>query len=299
MGLDSDGTKFLFAAHAAGVSFRNTAMLGRQNFFPEVPQLQRLLDLREKGLSASQFLADSKGFAEKFFELLGAEEVLALDNSDYEGAAIVTDLNAPIAETLRNRFSAVVDGGCLEHIFNFPQAIRNCMEMLRVGGHFLGITPANNFCGHGFYQFSPELYFRVFSETNGFALRAILTKENNTWFVVDDPDQFGGRVELQNNRPTYLFVLAKKIAAQKLFLQPPQQSDYARTWAANAIKSRTGSAPAQTFTQKIRALLPTKSKDALRPLAANLSIRRRYSCFHPVDETALLQGDFEIHPVGT
>ena len=296
MGLDSDGTKFLFAAHAAGVSFRNTAMLGRQNFFPEVPQLQRLLDLREKGLSASHFLADSKGFAEKFLEFLGAEEVLALDNSDYEGAAIVTDLNAPIAETLQNRFSVVVDGGCLEHIFNFPQAIRNCMEMLRVGGHFLGITPANNFCGHGFYQFSPELYFRVFSETNGFALRAILTKEKNTWFVVDDPDRFGGRVELQNNRPTFLFVLAKKIANQEPFLQPPQQSDYALKWEARPSEPGPRSSPERSFTDGLRTLLPTKSKELLRPLAANIPIRYRYPCYHRVDEAALLKGDFEIHP---
>ena len=69
MGLDSDGTKFLFAARAAGVSFRNTATLGRQNFFPEPAQLQRLLDLQKPGLSAKEFLADSRGYAEKFLEL--------------------------------------------------------------------------------------------------------------------------------------------------------------------------------------------------------------------------------------
>ena len=130
MGLDSNGTKFLFAAHAAGVSFRQTAMLGRQNFFPEPAQLQRLLDLRQTGLSAVEFLADSHSYAEKFLAFLGAEEAVAIDNSAYEGAAIVTDMNAPIDASLKNRFNVVLDGGCLEHIFNFPQAIRNCMEML-------------------------------------------------------------------------------------------------------------------------------------------------------------------------
>ncbi len=73
MGLDSNGTKFLFAAHASGVSFRQTAMLGRQNFFPEPAQLQRLLDRRQSGLSADKFLADSQSYAEKFLEFLGAE----------------------------------------------------------------------------------------------------------------------------------------------------------------------------------------------------------------------------------
>ena len=70
---------------------------------------------------------------------------------------------------LKNKYTLVIDGGCLEHIFNFPVAIKNCMEMLQEGGHFIGITPANNLMGHGFYQFSPELYFRIFSKENGFA----------------------------------------------------------------------------------------------------------------------------------
>jgi len=286
MGLDSDGAKFLFAARAAGVSFRHTAMLGRQNFFPAISHLQRLLDLRQKGLSAAEFLTDSKGYAEKLFEFLGANEIVAIDNSNYEGAAIVTDLNAPVAATLKNRFTAICDGGCLEHIFHFPQAIKNCMEMLRLGGHFLGITPANNFCGHGFYQFSPEIYFRVFSEPNGFALRAILTKERNTWFLVDDPAQFGGRVELQNNRPTYLFVLAEKISERVIFLQPPQQSDYARRWNAEPGHANLA------FGEKLRATLPPRLKDAFRPLTANLSIRHRYPCYRALDETALLAGNF-------
>ena len=299
MGLDSDGSKFLFAAHAAGVSFRNTAMLGRQNFFPEPAQLQRLLDLRKTGLSAAEFLADSKSYAEKFLHFLGAEEAIAIDNSDYEGAAIVTDMNAPIGPALQNRFSAVLDGGCLEHIFNFPQAIANCMEMLQVGGYFLGITPANNFCGHGFYQFSPEIYFRIFSGQNGFRLRAILTKEKITWYRIQDPDQFGGRVELRNNRPTYLFVLAEKIAAREVFVQPPQQSDYARKWEQDPSRPNATPRANQSFTTKLRAALPANLKDALRPLAAHLPIRHRYRCYQPLDEAALLGGDFEFHPSGT
>jgi len=282
MGLDSDGTKFLFAARAAGVSFRQTATLGRQNFFPAPSHLQRLLDLEKSGISAGEFLADSDGYAEKFLAFLGAEKVVAIDRSNYEGAEIVADLNAPIDSSLTNQFSAVLDGGCLEHVFNFPQAIRNCMEMLIVGGHFLGITPANNFCGHGFYQFSPELFFRVFSPGNGFALRGVLTKEKKRWFRVADPEKYGGRVELRNTRPTYLFVLAEKIEAREIFSLPPQQSDYARQWTTRggAERGRLG-------------FLSPAWKDRLRPLAANLSLRHRYACYEPVTEEALLHGAFQ------
>ncbi|MBA3961636.1 MAG: hypothetical protein H0X40_07015 [Chthoniobacterales bacterium] len=290
MGLDSNGTKFLFAANAAGASFSNTIMLGRQNFFPDVNELQHLFDLRKSRLSARDFLADSGDYAEKFFAWLGANEVASVDNSSYEGATFVADLNAPFPDTLKDRFTAVFDGGCLEHIFNFPQAIKNCMEMLKVGGHFLGITPANNFCGHGFYQFSPELYFRVFCENNGFKVSAILTKEKDTWFRIMDPEEFGGRVELQNNRATYLFVLAQKIEARAPFLHVPQQSDYARRWKEDASERPTPPASATFLRDKVRAWLPPTWKDKLRPLAATLSIRRRYACYRPINEGALLQG---------
>ena len=289
MGIDNNSTKFLFAAQAAGASFRATATLGRQGFFPEAHELQKLLDSRHAGMSAARFLAESEGHADKLFNFLGAEELVAIDNSDYEGAGIIADMNAPIDPTLKNRFTAIVDGGCLEHVFNFPQAIRNCMEMLALGGHFIGITPANNFCGHGFYQFSPELFFRVFSAENGFAIRAVLTTENKKWFRVIDPEQYGGRVEMQNNRPAYLFVLAKKIEQREIFLQPPQQSDYARQWEKNSGSPVAGPQPAVHF---FRSLLPHGLKEKLRPYAANISIRHRYRCYRPLDEESMLRGDF-------
>ena len=89
-------------------------------------------------------------FAEPFFHYLGAGEIVLLDASDFEGANVVQDMNWPIEQGLKGRFDAVFDGGTLEHIFNFPTAMTNCMEMVRLGGHFIGCSPANNFCGHGF-----------------------------------------------------------------------------------------------------------------------------------------------------
>jgi 2-polyprenyl-3-methyl-5-hydroxy-6-metoxy-1,4-benzoquinol methylase len=57
----------------------------------------------------------------------------------------------------------VFDGGTLEHIFDYPTAIKNCMKMVKPGGHLLLTTPANNWFGHGFYQFSPELFYSFVS----------------------------------------------------------------------------------------------------------------------------------------
>lgn len=53
-------------------------------------------------------------------------------------------MNLPVPEVHKDSYTAVLDGGSLEHIFNFPVAIKNCMEMLKVDGQYLGITPVNN-----------------------------------------------------------------------------------------------------------------------------------------------------------
>ena len=88
----------------------------------------------------------------------------------------------------------MVDAGSLEHVFDVPTAIRNCMRMVAPGGYFLAITPANNTMGHGFYQFSPELFYRVLSDANGFTVeRMLVTGTSSTrWFEVADPASIGG-----------------------------------------------------------------------------------------------------------
>ena len=98
-------------------------------------------------------------------------------------------MNKEVPPSLKGQYSMVLDGGTLEHVFNFPVAIKNCMEMLRVGGHYIGITPTNNFMGHGFYQFSPELYCSIFTRENGFELVSVVAFEDTAraaWYSCAD-----------------------------------------------------------------------------------------------------------------
>ena len=53
------------------------------------------------------------------------------------------------------------------------------MKMVKTGGHLMLFTPANNYFGHGFYQFSPELFYRVLSKENGFEVRRMVVLEDN------------------------------------------------------------------------------------------------------------------------
>jgi hypothetical protein len=235
MGVDAPAVKWLFGAKARGVDFSELATLGRQGFFPDDRSLQSVFDQLALRLDATAFLRESDGYAEKFFEILGAKHVTSFDKSGYQVATCLHDMNAPIDGSLKNRFSAVLDSGTIEHVFNFPQAIRNCMEMVKVGGHFIQITVANDFIGHGFYQFSPELMYRVFSEENGFAMEAVALCEmvaGGKWYRMHDPKRVGHRVELTTRSPTYLLMLARKAADAPIFAAWPQQSDYVTMWQA-------------------------------------------------------------------
>ena len=171
----------------------------------------------------NDLMGKSGGFAEPFLEALGAIEIRSFDSSAYEGATNVHDLNYPIEESFKHRFTAVIDAGTLEHIFNFPVAIKNCMEMVEVGGHFIGITPTNNFLGHGFYQFSPELFFRIFSEPNGFRVMRMVIFEDRPrakWFEVADPDAIKERVSLVNAQQTSSWCWPKRATAFNIPVPP-------------------------------------------------------------------------------
>jgi hypothetical protein len=231
MGLDNSSVMFLCAAKSMGVDFDSTAMIGRQSFWPDVPTLRSVL--RVLGIERSAAELQAHPYAEEFFSLLGATRIDSVDASHYENATILHDMNFPLPGHLRERFSVVHDGGTLEHVFNIPQAFKNCMEMVRVGGHFIQVGVTNNFVGHGFWQVSPELIFRIFTADNGFRLEAVLMHEvtvGSAWYVVSDPDDIRRRIELCNDVPTYILTIAKRIDRVPIFVKPPQQSDYVRVW---------------------------------------------------------------------
>jgi len=229
MGLDKNGVKLLLHAKQLDVKFDRVATIGRQMLYIREKEMKHMLiqaGLNEAGREESFKL---NSYAEAFLRKLGAERTDSLDASAYEEASIIHDMNHPLTKELFSKYSVVIDGGSLEHVFNFPTAIKNCMDLLEKDGYYIGITPANNFLGHGFYQFSPELYYRIFSEVNGFKVRKMyLYADHKTasFYEVLDPLALKQRVTMANSSPSYLFILAQKTEDKEVFKALPQQSDY-------------------------------------------------------------------------
>lgn len=235
MGIDPTALKFLARAAREGCSFDRTVTIGRQRLYVDPGRLGELVPGGPAGAEVSE--AD-RPFAEWVLRRLGAGHIDSIDVSGYEGASVLHDLNTPLPAEYHGRYTAVVDCGTIEHIFNFPAAIANCMALAAVGGRVILHTVANNYCGHGFYQFSPELFFRVFSPANGFRVEQILACDGfyeSAWYQVADPEAVGRRVEITGPYPVMLLVRAQKVTAVEPFRSPPQQSDYGPAWAGTAV----------------------------------------------------------------
>lgn len=113
-------------------------------------------------------------------KLLGADNTFSADYSDYENPDLIVNLNYEVEKSLYHRFDCILDGGTLEHVFNIPTALKNIANMLKPGGNVIHILPSSNAIDHGFYSFSPTLFFDFFSN-NGFSNFSCYLREGSSF----------------------------------------------------------------------------------------------------------------------
>jgi hypothetical protein len=130
------------------------------------------------------------------------------------------------------------------------------MKLVAKGGHLLHVVPANNFFGHGFYQFSAEFFYRLYGAENGFEVKKVLLVEDcpgGKWLEVPDPASVKRRILFSNVLPTYLYVIARKVAETTGLSRFPQQSDYEQLSWVGGIGSASRHAVLRDF---VRNSLP-------------------------------------------
>jgi len=228
VGVDAAAVDVLVAARREGVDFGRTITIGRQALHGCRRQAAR------HGIAVP-----AHGWADQLFTALGAEHVESFDISDYEGATVLGDLNEPLATQLRGRYTAVFDGGSLEHVFDVRTGFGNVLRLVAPGGHVILGHPANNQVGHGLYQFSPELVHGVLVAGNGFEVERVMlverspwTRSPRRWWEVTDTTDSGLRVEHRSRRPAELYTIARRIGDVPDRLEAPQQADYVEAWQA-------------------------------------------------------------------
>ena len=247
MGVIYEFASLMAAARKKGTCFDQVVTLGHQTqcLSPrEIKELASTLSSNNNLDGSLKQLENQEYIDELLKSLFEARSVTSIDYSNYENSDIIHDMNLPLPERYFEKYDIVIDGGTLEHIFNFPVAIANCMNLLKAGGSFFSFTPANNHMGHGFYQFSPELFYRIFRPENGFEIQDVILashpypsvelSSNINLYRVVDPARVRQRVGLVNRSPVMMMVHAIRKEIVPPFGTYPIQSDY------NAIYRESG-----------------------------------------------------------
>jgi hypothetical protein len=187
---------------------------------------------RDADLAARGFISDTA-----FLRSLGFAEVKTLDYSAYEGCDYVFDLNqAELPGELAGRFDVIIDGGTMEHVFHVPNALRNLFAMLRVGGRVVHMSPSSNYVDHGFYSFSPTLFWDYYA-ANRFdvndckLIRHTPNHDTDPWEILDyqpgclSEASYGG---LDDAMYALYFVATK--TPESTSDRIPQQGAYVAVW---------------------------------------------------------------------
>ena len=177
--------------------------LGRQDVFvtrEQLLEIMRSFDMKPVS-EASQVLSRKASEAagglisdQYLFQALGFSECKASDASGYEDADFIFDLNrSETPQELVERWDMVFDGGTIEHVFHVPNAFANIFKFLKLGGRIVHIAPSANHMDHGFYMFSPTLFWNYYT-ANGFDVNVCQVFRYTT-------DLYGGPWEISDYHP--------------------------------------------------------------------------------------------------
>jgi hypothetical protein len=243
--------------------------LGRLGVFFHKSDVKKLRMIAPKDEAVEAWFGSYRwgDFAEDFFRnVLKFDVVDSIDFSPYQGATIIHDLGEPLPSEHTGKFDLAMDGGTLEHVFNFPAAIANLMKLVRTGGAVYLTGPCNNLCGHGFYQFSPELMHRVFSINNGFEpifvrvakaqYVSVELTSRHAVYDVEDPDVSQQRITLMNSKPVLIMAMARRVTDVEPFQNKVLQSDYVARWDGNLRTSHGGGL--SRLKEAVRRVLPVR-----------------------------------------
>lgn len=264
MGIDIHAFNFLKFCTRNNAPLGKTLTLGRQgNHVSWADPETGLVDYYCEPMLKKQFKATS---------------VMSVDASDYENATFIQDLNKSweCEGLISHKFKTIIDAGTLEHVFNVPQALESVANACELGGQIIHIQNHSDFSGHGFWQFSAELFQRWYSKDNGFADLEIFIApyyDKDFWYRCL-PTNGINRLELSGRQipQSYILVRAKKIHVPNQYIC--YQSDYVSTWNNHSEKKYGDNKKSSLIKTKkinfvgikraIKLLIPSKIKRYLR-----------------------------------
>jgi hypothetical protein len=171
------------------------------------------------------------------FNALGFEHLDSMDYSNFEYATIIHDLNnTKLPTELVGKYDFIVDGGTIEHVFNFWGVMENIFNMLKIGGTFFFDQPTFFGFNHGYYNFSPCLYYEYF-KANNYKINNIVPYAHREGFVwMSEPiiNNIYGEVPLIENSRNLIWGSVTK-TIESTFNIIPYQGRYTEPWNSSNL----------------------------------------------------------------
>ena len=108
------------------------------------------------------------------------------------------------------------------------------------------MTINNNFSGHGFYQFSPEVFIQVFQKEYGMELLELflaeVDSEPSTWINVKTSEYYRQSSTFNSTKSVYILTIARKLfdSNTTVLNKTPQQNSYKIDWGFSIALASAG-----------------------------------------------------------
>lgn len=119
-------------------------------------------------------------------------------------------------------YDVIFDGGTLEHIYSPAAALENIGQCTRTGGVVVHLVPMDNMINHGFYQFSPKLFFDYYGWNKWEMLLAFYVgKIDYEWHVYKANAKvlFEGQLEFPA-KPHSIFMVVGRVEGSTVGVKP-------------------------------------------------------------------------------
>jgi SAM-dependent methyltransferase len=166
--------------------------------------------------------------------MLGVEEIVTIDVSDYEKAGVVLDLMLPLPEKYEGIADFIIGGSTLDNVFDPAMYLMNINRLLRPGGRLFEIDCAVNGFGFVAYLIFTAAWFLDYFVVNKFDdCKVYLVEIPGFWYLYGfgvNPNNLidGSWIENFPNRPgcqLWIAVIAEK-GANSTYSARPNQAQY-------------------------------------------------------------------------
>jgi SAM-dependent methyltransferase len=162
------GNVVIWGVQDVHMNHDEAAELMRERGVPyvDIPESERGFMLSK---NQQQWTSDPRRFmaTKDLFRMMGFTSTKTLDAFPDDKPDILCDLSQPLPEEYKHKFDLLIDIGVIEHTSNGFQALENAGNLLKVGGHFVSLTPLISPIQAAIFHPNPPFYYDILS-ANGF-----------------------------------------------------------------------------------------------------------------------------------